>query len=379
MKKLKKVLTFIGIYGVHRTLYKVLGRTRNIPKIFRYANKEKAGNPVIGFVGCGQFAFATMSFFLRQHRVYFRFAYDPDPSALESFCSFNNIAGKLTSNKSLPLQSIDILYIASNHFSHTGYAVEALQKGRKVYIEKPVSVNWEQFYSLGRAINTAPENVYFGYNRPYSAAIDEVRPLIADSRSPISMSCFIVGHFLPPDHWYREPQEGTRICGNMGHWLDLALHLLKHRGLPEYLDVTVVYSSQEQNDDDLAVTLTSSRGDLITISLTSRSEPFEGICESIQIHAEDLMVSIEDFRRATFWVGDSRYSRNYKKKDVGHGKAILRPFYGASDRTSEVRLSTALMLEVTDLVRARRQSVRFELGNQKYNWNLDETNTAELS
>lgn len=370
MKGLNKVISYIGIYGLFRTLYKVFGRLRTVPSVFKFSNTHSEEKISVGFVGCGQFSFATISYFLRfSKKFYFRFAYDPNNAALSSFCSFNNIPQMLTSEQDVETQSVDLLYIASNHYSHSLYAIAALNKNISVYIEKPISVNWEQFYELGKAINKSSANVYVGYNRPFSAAVRELSRHIHFDSGPFSMSCFVVGHFIEPDHWYRHPQEGTRVCGNLGHWIDLSIHLLNKRNDIAYLDVSIVYSNTEQPDDDLVVCLVSDKKDLITLTLTSRSEPFEGINESITFHQAGLIVDIQDFRRAVFWNGKNKKVKRYYPKDVGHRLAILQPITGETRNLDEIRVSTALMLEITDMVRVQESKRRFVLDDQKYKWN----------
>ena len=43
---------------------------------------------------------------------------------------------------------IDLIYIASNHYTHAEYAIEALNKGKSVHIEKPHVVNESQLDRL---------------------------------------------------------------------------------------------------------------------------------------------------------------------------------------------------------------------------------------
>lgn len=370
MKGLNKVIAYIGIYGVFRTLYKVLGRLRTVPGFLKFNNRPSESKITVGFVGCGQFSFATISFFLRfSRKFYFKFAYDPNHTALASFCDFNNIPEALRTQHDVQLQKVDIIYIASNHHSHSTYAITALNNSISVYIEKPIAVNWQQFYALGHAIKSTTADVYVGYNRPFSAAIREMSAHITPDSGPFSMSCFVVGHFIEADHWYRLPQEGTRICGNLGHWLDLTIHLLYKRHSISSLDISVAYANPDQSDDDLVVSLVSDKRDLITLTLTSRSEPFEGINESITFHQAGLIVDIQDFRRAVFWHKNTKTVRRYYPKDVGHRLAILQPVTGDKRNLEEIRVSTALMLEITDMVRGRQSNRHFALDDKKYKWN----------
>lgn len=244
-----------------------------------------------------------------------------------------------------------LVYIASNHASHTSYAIQAIEQGKDVYIEKPVSVNRQQLEDLCSATRSSNSNLYVGYNRPFSKAIDDLRPYLEDNGLAISLSCFISGHLIGPDHWYRRPEEGTRVCGNMGHWIDLSIFLMAIRGrIPEQFDITATYSSQDQRDDNVVINYGTSAGDIVSICLTARSEPFEGINESINLQSGATIAKIDDFRHAKIWDGVKFKKRRYWPKDVGHKKAVLQPFAKEKRDFSEVLISSLLMLEIKNMV-----------------------------
>jgi len=157
---------------------------------------------------------------------------------------------------------------------------------------------------------------------------------------------------IAADHWYRAPDEGTRICGNVGHWIDLAVHILSWGECPDKWVIQIAYSSESARDDDLSISLTSSRGDLIVIVLTSRNDPFEGINETINFQQGDVICKIDDFRSNTIWKGKSLFKSKYWPKDVGHDSALSQPFEQEENRKwSEIVESTLLMLHISEMVK----------------------------
>ena len=138
-----------------------------------------------------------------------------------------------------------------------------------------------------------------------------------DIDGSITLSCFVSRYRIPNEHWYRNPKEGTRICGNLRHWRDLAVHILSWKDLPEKWRISIAYSSKTDPDDNISVSMTSARGDLPTFVLTSRLEPFDGI------------------------------------KDVGHLRALVQPFIESSRDWKEVELSTLPMLAIKGMVLAQ--------------------------
>jgi predicted dehydrogenase len=369
--KFKKIIRFISIYGISRTIYKVLGRFRSVPNFIKVKNKPHLNKENVGIIGCGQFSFATISYFLNRDKKYHVSAvYDSEIQHSKSFANIHNVPHVSASVIDFFNQKLDLIYIASNHFSHAEYAIEAINRNIPVYVEKPLCVNWEQFHNLGQSIKDNVAEIYVGYNRPFSSAIRELVNITKDIDSPFTLNCFVNGHFIEQGHWYRDEQEGTRVCGNLGHWIDLTVHLLHQKKVNEYIDISITYSSLSTRDDDLIVTFNTDSGDLISLILTSRAEPFEGINETVNFVQGDVIVKIDDFRNATFWKGDKVHKRKYFPKDVGHGRAILQPLNKLHYKRDfdEVRQSTALMLQVKDMVIAGIKTTRFNLNDEKFSW-----------
>jgi len=363
--KLRKFYRFYTIYGFSRSYVKAAGRLRlvgKLPKLpFSYKINEKKN---IAIIGAGQFAFANISHFLKcklGNVIYGVFDINQENSKSLS----NYYKAKAFENHEDLLQdrSIEYVYVASNHATHTSYTIQALNLGKIVYVEKPISVTFEQFENLLKAAEG--KKLYVGYNRPFSPAIIEVREFLLKKeqiRKPISINYFITGHKIPKDHWYRNYEEGTRVCGNIGHWLDLTINLLSVIGLPKEINVTILSSSEEEKDDNLTINMITNRNDIISIMLSSREEPFEGINESINIQHSDTIVKIDDFRRMTIWDNENIKKYRYFRKDVGHKNAILQPFENTYTRDfEEVKISTRLMLEITNAVRNNTNNFTFNI------------------
>ena len=344
---LRKFVRFSFIYGPGRALTKAAGRLRiRLPRLPGFG-----GGPGVGIIGCGQFAFSTIAYFLRG-KARLVSCFDVAPPAAESFAREYRVdhvagsAGDLVANA-----EVGTVFIASNHASHSQYAAAALAAGKGVYVEKPVAVDFAGLAGLCRAVREHPGPVFAGYNRPFSGAVRDLREHLPAPQGPLTLSCFVSGHRIPPDHWYRDPREGTRICGNVGHWLDLAVHMLHWRDLPDAWKITLAWSNPDARDDDMAITLASASGDLVNIVLTARTEPFEGINETINLQWGDLIAKIDDFRRMTVWEGERVGVRRYWPKDVGHRRAVRQPFDPRPARDwREVELSSLLMLRIADMV-----------------------------
>ena len=345
-----KILRFSKIYGVSRTLVKICGRVRRGIYWKPFCKKRD----ILGIVGCGQFGFSTIAYFAMRNKFGFASCFDTDREQSEGFAKFFRV-GKIAGSfeELLDNKEVSKLFIASNHFSHTEYACIALEKGLDVHLEKPISVTFDQLKKLIEAKENSEGSLAVGYNRPYSEAVVYIRKKISGNLKPISLNCFIAGHLIDSGHWYRIPREGTRICGNVGHWLDLAVHLFNVREvIPNIYNVTISYSNPETDpDDNLSISFSTDFGDIVNIMLTARSEPFEGINETINLQSGTIIAKIDDYRSMQYW-NDSEYKKfKYRPKDVGHEGAIMQILSDDPGREwREIEISTILMLSIKEMV-----------------------------
>ncbi len=126
--------------------------------------------------------------------------------------------------------------------------------------------------------------------------------------------------------------------------------MLSWTGIPDRWQIVLTYSDQTARDDNLAITLVSDRGDLVAIVIASRTEPFEGINETINLQCGELIAKIDDFRTMDVWRRQSHSRFHYNPKDAGHDLAILQPFSEEKRDWREIELSTCLMLFIAEMV-----------------------------
>jgi predicted dehydrogenase len=364
MKNLIKVYRYFTIYGLQRTLNKVSGRSRALkftkPRFIR-------SKRFIGLVGAGQFQFSTIAFFLSKGLTNrFLFCHDVNRNNAESLAAYYSIPFVSDTMDALVNQAkVQLVYVASNHASHTDYAIHYLNQNVNVYCEKPISVTFHQFDALLQAIQLSSGQFFAGYNRPYSQAIQLIGALVKNkgvNNGKFSMNCFVSAHDIPGDHWYRNEVEGTRICGNVGHWIDLMIHVYHWRGyIPRKFNVQIAYSNLQEPDDNITISIITQEGDLCSVMITARSEPFEGISETINLQYASVIAKIDDFRGVTIWDDEKLHKKKFYPKDVGHKRSVMQPFSTNNRDLNEVVASTELMLHITDMVRGREVFKEIEL------------------
>jgi len=366
VQKIKRFYRYTTIYGFNRTLIKSFGHLRlNIPiwLYFAFPRYLRTGKKV-GIIGCGHHSFSSISYFIISNsNAKLLWAYDTNINSSKSLSK--NFGIKYWELKQIKDLETNLVYIVSNHSTHTKYAIEYLKKGCDVYIEKPISINENQLKELSEVVESSENHVYVGYNRPHSPAIKLVKKTVENSNTPFTLSAYIIGHMLNKDHWYRDPKEGTRIVSNAGHWIDLATHIMFWKeDIPKRLHISIAYSNSNTPSDNISINITTSNNDLISIVFSTRNEPYEGVNETINFQQDNINAKIDDFRKIKIWNKDKILNKKFYPKNNGHKEAVLQPLSKIEPRKwKEIKISTQLMLFIEKMVQNLDSEGIFEIRN----------------
>lgn len=348
-RKLKKVFFFISLWGFRSTFFKILGRTRiKFIKLLPYPNRN------VLILGCGQFAFSTLSPKLLKFGLFspIKYAFDIDEKNLKTFCYFYSCL-PIKSLKNL--NNISIAYICSSHSSHFEYTKNLLERNINVYCEKPLTTNRNDLFQLSKIIRDSKANLYSGYNRPHSPIIKKIKNFY-DHHKPekFNASLTIFGHKLNNNHWYRNTNEGSRIYGNLSHWIDLSHHIMNwdNRKI-EKLSINIQYIDSDFSDENLICTLKSSNGFTFLIAFYAKCEPFGGVYENIEISTNKFNARIKNFKSLEIEDGISRKFKNFPRKNAGHYEAINQPKLSSKRSYLEFLMSEILISYINEMTISR--------------------------
>jgi predicted dehydrogenase len=187
----------------------------------------------------------------------------------------------------------DLVLIASDHASHADYAVAALRAGKAVHLEKPPVVTREQLDRLLACLRTARRpRLHLGYNRRFAPAVAELERRLGPLAGPTFVTCAVSGYRLSRAHWYNWPNQGTRVAGNLVHWIDLG-YRLSGRRRPVWVEVTVPVPGAAGAPIVLGTEFDD--GSLVTVRFSSASDETFGVRERLAVERQGLAAEIDDF------------------------------------------------------------------------------------
>lgn len=251
-----------------------------------------------------------------------------------------------------------LVVVATAHDSHTRLACAAVKAGHRVFLEKPPTVTAQDVHDLAAAMRANPGAIEIGFNRRHHPLVRRARARLARESGPTSISCVVKELTFQPDHWYFWPNQGTRITGNLCHWIDLAVYLIDGSPLPVSITLSPrVPGTEPGSDEERVLTVTFEDGSLLTVLGTTRGDDIRGVQEQMDIRRGHTTISIDDLWKyrarsggiAGFWrtlFRDKAHAAMYRE-GLGRIKAGQPSAYPVRDMV----VVSAIQLAASELAR----------------------------
>jgi predicted dehydrogenase/threonine dehydrogenase-like Zn-dependent dehydrogenase len=216
---------------------------------------------------------------------------------------------------------VDAVFIVTRHHSHAELVCRALATGKATFVEKPLALDGEQLSQVMEAVTaTGNDRLMVGFNRRFSPMLVDLRRRFGTLTETQVVRYSINAGALEPDSWYRDEQlEGSRFCGEGGHFLDT---------IGWWLDAAPreVYAVATRGGEGIHVTVRYDDGSVAGIDyLTTGNPKFPK--ETFEASGGGRTARFENFKRATVWKGrraEARRSRTrIDKGQVGELDAFL--------------------------------------------------------
>ena len=259
-----------------------------------------------------------------------------------------------------------ILIIATYHSTHVPIAEKALSWNPKtiIMIEKPPATTSGQ---LTRLMDLRKNGCFveIGYNRRYSQFVRMAKEILAEHEGPITMTCIVREKNIPLTHWYYWPSQGTRVTGNLSHWIDLGVFFIQKKPV----SFTSISASKKFVADEPAISVLFEDGSLLNIVASDKGNSLRGIQEYIDIRRGDLTIKINDFLNMT--VQEDGRQKIYRSiiRDKGHRRMYdefmkkcsknMSPKYPIKD----LLITTSLYIEIKDALMKRQHFIELDMKN----------------
>ncbi|MGI9166229.1 MAG: Gfo/Idh/MocA family protein [Pyrinomonadaceae bacterium] len=249
----------------------------------------------------------------------------------------------------------DSVIVATYHDSHAQIAAAAIRRGKKVLVEKPPAVCPADLALLLEACQARGSFLEVGFNRRFAPFSQRAKKLLTGVTGPTTIICIVKEVEIPDSHWYRWPKEGTRITGNICHWIDLSVYLIGSATQP--VEMVLTAPADKCPDEERGVNILFGDGSSATIIATTRGDSTLGVQEFIEIRKADLTIKIDDFRKMIATRGGHAVYQRRTLRDKGHERMYrecmerMKNNEPSSYPMRDLRLTTMLTIRATEMVR----------------------------
>jgi len=260
-------------------------------------------------------------------------------ATLQTLVSSGGLSASLTGSKAgfaeassegdavMARSDVTVVAIATRHDSHAALAVQGLEHGKHIFVEKPLGLTAEDVDRVEAAYHAAQgpaggPQLMVGFNRRFAPQVVKMKQLLDTVREPKSFAMLMNAGAIPPQHWTQDVAVGGgRIIGEACHYVDLMRFLagspivsITGRRMGDAPGVAIT-------EDKASVTIGFADGSFGTILyLANGAASFPK--ERIEAFAAGRVLQLDNFRKLTGygWSGFSKM--NLWRQDKGQKLAV---------------------------------------------------------
>lgn len=214
----------------------------------------------------------------------------------------------------------NLIVIATRHGSHAELAKLALERGKNVFVEKPLALNDAELDSVLEAASGSEGQLLVGFNRRFSPLALRAREVFANRQSPLSILYRVNAGSIPREHWTQDATEGGgRIIGEVCHFIDLMQFLTGAAPKSVYAEAVAGGLGDVITEDSVFITLQfgeGSNGMIAYLAEGDSSLPKE----HIEIFGAGKTFVIEDFRSAKLYAAGREKKETLRQQDKGQAE-----------------------------------------------------------
>lgn len=267
--------------------------------------------PVVNFIGAGNYSGAVLIPAFRAAGARLgTVASMGGVSGLHAGRKFGFASTTTDTSSAIDDAAASAVVITTRHDAHARLVTQALDRGKHVFVEKPLCLTLDELatieYSHAAASARGGDGpmLMVGFNRRFAPHVVRIKSLLGTTAGPKAFVVTVNAGALPADHWTQDPLiGGGRIVGEGCHFIDLLRFLA---GSP-IVGHTATFMDTSTRDT-ASIQLTFADGSIGSIHyLSNGSKRFPK--ERLEVFAAGRVLQLDNFRVLTGfgWPGLTRH------------------------------------------------------------------------
>ena len=308
-------------------VYNNIGELKTIASILKYKENNTPENTVvvnkkdikptkggIGIIGAGNFAKMTMLPALKHTNANIKHIVSSGGVNGSALAKKHNIT-QSTTDYDLVLndKEVDLVMITTRHNLHAEMVIKALNKGKHVFVEKPLALKEGELFKIQESYSNNQGSLLIGFNRRFSPHTQKIKSLVGNA--PMNIVATMNAGHIPSDVWVHDMAiGGGRIIGEACHYFDLIVYLTGSK--IKAVCMSALGENPAENTDNASILIKMENGSTGVVNyFANGSKSYQK--ERLEVFCQEKVLIMENFIKTTGY-GVKGFSKLKTKLDKGH-------------------------------------------------------------
>lgn len=314
----------------YQKIYSDMSGNKSIASIIEYSEKfEEPSRSIqiisnqftpskgtVGIIGAGNFTSAMILPCLKKTSAKLKYISSAAGLTGTTLAKKYKILASTTDNSLiLSDNDVDLVMITTRHNSHARLAVDALNAGKNVFVEKPLALSQEELDIIIDAYKSSGKTVTVGFNRRFAALAIQMKKVLASADSPMNIVATMNAGFIPDKIWVHDLEVGGgRIIGEACHFIDLISYLAGSKVKSICMNAMGIHP--KENTDNASILLKYENGTNAVINyFANGSKGYSK--ERIEVFHQERTLVLDNWRSLKGF-GFRNFSSSSSSQDKGH-------------------------------------------------------------
>jgi predicted dehydrogenase/threonine dehydrogenase-like Zn-dependent dehydrogenase len=271
---------------------------------------------IIGIIGSGGFTSSTILPILKKINANVKYLASSNGFSSSHLANKFGVSISTTNHNDLLDDSeLDLVFITTRHNSHGKFILEAIDNNKSVFVEKPLTINNEEFLDICKKYEESNINITLGFNRRFAPLTKKMKTLLGSSNVPLNIIATMNAGAIPADSWVHDMSiGGGRILGEACHFIDLCSHLASSKVISVCMNAMGI--SPKENTDNASIMLKYKNGSTAVINyFANGSKAYSK--ERIEVYSQERTLVMDNWRKLKAY-GFKGFSKSSSSQDKGH-------------------------------------------------------------
>lgn len=219
-------------------------------------------------------------------------------------------------------KNINIVFINTPNRMHAEQAIAAMEKGKAVFLEKPMATDINQLSLLYSYLQKNKHAQFcVDYNRSFAPFIQKIASYTKLRTSPLIISYRINVGFIAQEQWLQRQMGSGRLIGEACHIFEMFLHLVNAQPIAVSVESLKPTNSYLFPTDNFTAQISFADGSICTLLYTSLGHVGTGK-ERMEVYFDSKTIIMDDYVSLEGFGLPFSFNENVKQANTGHENLI---------------------------------------------------------